>query len=94
VNQRNGSPQGNPNYTYYKLAQDEYGASGNPACDSSLGTGIGSSCIFNDVTLGDTSVLCLASDGTFYNCYNPGGDYGVLSLDNNSYQPAFPATSG
>lgn len=94
VNQRNGSPQGNPNYTYYKIAQDEYGASGNPACDSSLGTGIGSSCVFNDVTQGDTSVPCMASNGVFYNCYNPGGDYGVLSLDNNSYQPAFPATSG
>ena len=37
VNQKQGSAQGNPNYVYYKLAAQEYGAQGSSTCDSSNG---------------------------------------------------------
>ena len=55
----------------------EYGATGNAACNSSLGTGVDSSCIFNDVTLGDMDVNCTGT----VNCYRVGGgsNHGVLS---------------
>ena len=62
------------------------------ACNSTLGNGVGSSCIFYDVTLGDidaqlpgaiaaalsTTAICLPAM------------VGVLSTNNNSYQPAYP----
>jgi subtilase family serine protease len=54
-----GSASGNPNPTYYNLGKIEYNNSTTAAaCNSSLGTGIGSACVFNDVTLGDIVVNC------------------------------------
>jgi subtilase family serine protease len=95
VVQHKGSLQGNPNPRYYALANTEYGASGSSTCNSSLGNGIGSSCVFNDITLGDIDAYCTANkNGTKYNCYLPSGTYGVLSTDNNSYQPAYLTTTG
>ena len=95
VVQHKGSLQGLPNYRYYQLAADEFGASGNPSCDSTLGNGVGKSCIFYDVTIGDNDAACRPqSNGTLNNCYLPSGTVGVLSTDNNSYQPAFSATTG
>jgi len=91
VVQHKGSLQGNPNMRYYALAATEYGPSGNASCDSTLGNGVGSSCIFYDVTLGDIDAYCRANaNGTLYNCYKPSGTYGVLSTSNASYQPAYP----
>jgi hypothetical protein len=58
INQRTGIRQGNPNPTYYSIAAAEYGAGGNPACNSSLGNAANPSCIFYDVTLGDMDVDC------------------------------------
>jgi hypothetical protein len=52
VVQHKGALQGLPNVRYYALANTEYGATGSAACNSSLGNGVGSSCIFYDVTLG------------------------------------------
>jgi subtilase family serine protease len=95
INQSTGSAQGNPNYVYYQLA-----ASG--SCNSSNGSGAG--CIFNNVTLGDIDVNC----GGTQNCFGAsttttvgfgrrppqGSGDGALSLDNQSYTPAYGAASG
>jgi subtilase family serine protease len=94
VNQYTGSAQGLPNYVYYKIAAAEYGASGSSNCNSSNGNAIDASCIFYDVTLGDDNAPCKADNGAFYNCYDPSGAFGVISTDNNSYQPAFTTTVG
>jgi hypothetical protein len=100
VNQTTGTRQGNPNPVYYQLAAAEYGPAGNSSCNSSSGETVSSNCIFYDVTLGDINVDCAYFDGTdLYNCYDPGGTFtnglvGVLSTDNNSYQPAYVATTG
>jgi len=90
VNQFNGSAQGNPSYAYYKLAAREYGPSGSSSCNSTLGNKVALSCIFYDVTQGDMDVPCI----TTYNCFDPSGDYGVLSTADSSYLPAFGTTTG
>ena len=93
--QHKGSLQGNPNPRYYALAASEYGPNGNASCNSGLGNGVGSSCVFYDVTLGDNDANCQAhSGGTLYNCYLPSGLVGVLSTSNSAYQPAYPTTTG
>jgi subtilase family serine protease len=97
VNQKTGDKQGNPNVTYYKLAATEYGAHGDPACNSTRGTPTApelpaSSCIFRDVTLGDIDVNCTGKD-----CYGDAksGTYqGVLSTSSSSLHPAYPAGTG
>jgi hypothetical protein len=94
INRQMGAPQGNPNYRYYQLAAHEYGTSGNSNCNSSLGNAIASTCIFHDVTLGDTDTACAADSGALYNCYLPSGTTGVLSTSNSSYGPAFTAGVG
>ncbi len=90
INQKTGSKQGNPNPTLYSLAATEYGASGNAACNSSLGNTIGSTCVFQDVTQGDFDVNCTGT----HNCFTPSGTNGVVSTSNTVYQPAYPATTG
>jgi subtilase family serine protease len=90
VVQHKGSLQGNPNTRYYALANTEYGPSGNASCDSTLGNGVGSSCVFYDVTMGDIDTDCTALSGTLHNCYKPSGTYGVLSTNNSAYDPAYP----
>jgi hypothetical protein len=98
VNQYTGSPQGLPNYVYYTIAAAEYGASGNSGCNSSNGNTVNASCIFYDVTLGDNDAPCkadtLSNEAGVYNCYIPSGTYGVISTDNNSYQPAYTTNIG
>jgi hypothetical protein len=95
VVQHKGSLQGNPNPRYYALANTEYGASGSTTCNSALGNGVSSSCVFYDVTLGDNDSDCEAhSGGTKYNCYLPSGTYGVLSTSNSAYQPAYSTGTG
>jgi Pro-kumamolisin, activation domain/Divergent InlB B-repeat domain len=95
VNQYTGSAQGLPNYVYYKIAAAEYGASGNSGCNSSNGNTVNTNCIFYDVTLGDDNAPCKAdTNGVLYNCYLPSGTYGVISTDNNSYQPAYTTGIG
>jgi hypothetical protein len=94
VNQYTGSAQGLPNYVYYKIAAAEYGANGNSNCDSTKGNAVDPSCIFYDVTLDNNDAPCLPDNGVFYNCYDPSGAVGVMSTDNNSYQPAYKATVG
>lgn len=90
INQKTGSSQGNPNPTLYSLAATEYGATGNSACNSTLGNGVASTCIFYDVTQGDFDVNCTGT----HNCYTPSGTNGVVSTSNSTYQPAYTATTG
>ncbi len=100
VNQKQGSAQGNPNYVYYKLAANEYGAQGSTTCDSSNSPSPASAgCIFHDVTMGDIVVNCAGSA----NCYGylgnqPGHGFGdpdgALSVSDNLFTPAFAAATG
>jgi hypothetical protein len=90
VNQYTGSRQGNPNPTYYALANTEYGVSGSSTCNSTLGKSVASSCIFYDVTQGDMDVPCAGPD----NCYTPSGTFGVMSTSSSVFQPAYAATTG
>ncbi len=87
INQRTGFRQGNPDYAYYALATLEYGPRGNPACNSNDTT---NACIFHDVTFGDNVVDCTGP----FNCYDPSGEYGVLSLSSKKYLPAYTAGAG
>ncbi len=90
VNQKTGARQGNPNPVYYQLAASEYGSSGSPSCNSTLGKGVASTGAFYDVTQGDMDVNCTGS----HNCYVPSGRNGVLSTSNSAYDKAYGATTG
>lgn len=95
IDQTTGERQGNPNPIYYSLAANEYGASGNSSCNSTLGNTAGNSCTFYDVTLGDNNIDC----GYGVNCYFPNYDppdplVGVLSTSTNSFEPAYVTTTG
>ncbi len=94
INQHTGTKWGNPNYRFYQMAANEYGATGSTDCNSTKGNAVSGSCIFYDVTMGDNDAPCRADSGTLYNCYRPSGTYGVLSTSNSSYQPAFPTKVG
>jgi subtilase family serine protease len=90
INQKKGAKQGLPNSRYYSLASSEYGTGGSSTCNSSNGNGVGSSCTFYDVTLGDMDVNCTGT----HSCYKPSGTYGVLSTSNSSYQKAYGTATG
>jgi subtilase family serine protease len=90
VDQYTKSTQGNPAPTYYTLAAAEYGASGNTGCEATKGKSIGSTCIFHDVTSGDTYEDCKGS----IDCYRPSGTYGVLSTSSTTYRPAYSGGIG
>jgi len=98
INQVARGYQGNPSFVYYALAAQEHDSGDDAAsCNATLGNQVNPHCIFHDVTLGDNDADCLPmvvggqTIGTF-NCYIPSGTYGVLSLSNSSYEPAYPAT--
>jgi subtilase family serine protease len=90
INQKAGDRQGNPNPTYYSLAKTEYGTTGSTTCNSTLGNGVGTSCVFYDVTQGDMDVDCTGTN----NCYRPSGTYGVLSTSDSAYDKAYGTTTG
>ena len=90
INQATGERWGNPDPVYYSLASAEYGNGGNSECNSTLGNGVASTCIFYDVTQGDMDVPCRGT----VNCYLPSGTYGVLSTSNSAYQPAYGTRVG
>ncbi len=87
VNQKTGFRQGNPDYAYYAFATQEYGSRGNPACNSNNGA---NACIFHDVTFGDNVVDCTGP----FNCYDPSGEYGALSVSSKKYRPSYTAGTG
>ena len=51
INQKMGSPQGDPNFTFYKLA----GKQSSSSCNSSSPA---STCVFNDITVGTIAMPC------------------------------------
>jgi Pro-kumamolisin, activation domain/Divergent InlB B-repeat domain/S-layer homology domain len=90
INQAIGSTgAGNPNPSYYQIAQNEYSTpAGAAACNSN--TGPAATCSFNDVTRGDTDIPCIGS----FNCFMDGQAIGVLSTSDASYAPAYGAAAG
>jgi subtilase family serine protease len=85
VNEKWGIRAGNPNPTYYSIAKSEYGSAGNSACYSinqPAPRGLATSCVFYDVTQGDTNLDCAyngSNDAEGVGCYLPSGTYGALS---------------
>jgi subtilase family serine protease len=90
VNQSTGEAWGNANPVLYSLANTEYGASGNSSCNSSLGNGVGPTCLFYDVTQGDNVINCTGAN----DCYIDGGTYGILSTSDVAADPAYTANTG
>ncbi len=88
IDQSQGAAEGNPNPVYYAIAASNYGSAGSSLCLS--GASGGGMCAFHDITNGDTDVNCIGSA----NCYQPGGQTGVLSTDATIDAPAFPAHVG
>jgi subtilase family serine protease len=100
INQKMSGAQGNPNYTYYKLAAAEQGANGTTRCNSTGGTPGApvlphEECIFNDVTLGDIDVNCTGTTDC-YGYSKTGGTTtdGSLSPSTTTYSPAYAAGTG
>jgi subtilase family serine protease len=100
INQKTGK-NGNPNPTYYALANSSHWSSG--GCNSTTVNKTSTPCIFYDITQGDNNVVCTSSNsgGGFRssvllnNCYVPQGDtYGVLSTSNTASQPAYLTGAG
>jgi subtilase family serine protease len=90
VNQHKGSAQGNAAPVLYAFGVQQFGTKGNPNCSANLGKRIESDCVFHDVVAGDTDVYCGGSS----NCFQPSGNFGVLSTVNTAYRPAYKATVG
>jgi subtilase family serine protease len=91
INQKTGSSrQGNPNPMFYSLASTQFSGGNGTSCNSSLGNGVGSSCIFYDVTNGDMAVECTTTN----NCFDSADGYGVLSTSIGALQPAYGTTTG
>ena len=100
INQSDGgTPTGNPNYRLYQLGNIEYGTTGSAACNSSLGAGVGSSCVFYDVTLGDIDLNCRGTATNSENCYGYTGTgsaavQGALSTSLSELDIAYGTTPG
>jgi hypothetical protein len=64
VNEKWNVRVGNPNPTYYSIAAAEFGEKGNSACYS-INETAGNSCVFNDITQGDTSLDCFPNTDVY-----------------------------
>jgi subtilase family serine protease len=102
VNQHAGGAQGNPNYTYYQLAANQYGPAGSAVCNSSSGNATDAGCIFYNVTQGDNAVNCAGNVQCFGSTASaasrgrhasPSAN-GELSVASDSLTPAFGAAVG
>ncbi|MGC9951196.1 MAG: protease pro-enzyme activation domain-containing protein [Bryobacteraceae bacterium] len=81
---------GNPNPTYYSIANAEFGPSGNSNCYSINQPGrrgLQSSCVFNDITAGDIDVVCKYNGNAQSGCYAPPTAAGVAQYGAESSQP-------
>ena len=101
VNQSTGEPQGNPNFVYYALAQQQFAHTASAArCDASQTSGNlpAATCVFNDITLGDIDIPCGKNPktGDFYDCHGAADKkiLGELSTSTDDDDPAYPATPG
>ena len=99
INQRYGK-QGNTNYVYYALAQQQFAHTASAArCDASQTSGNlpAATCVFNDITLGDIDIPCGKNPktGDFYDCHGAEKKIiGELSTSAADDDPAYPATPG
>ncbi|RDS79664.1 hypothetical protein DWU98_16485 [Dyella monticola] len=81
INQATGDTSGNILPALYNIGTKEYGTNASPnkatvtRCDASNGASIGSTCVFNNITVGNIDVPCWAGTA---NCY--------LGPSNNSLQ--------
>ncbi len=79
INQRWGIRSGNPNPTFYAIANAEFGSTGNSNCYSisqpSGRHGLDTNCVFYDITQGDIEVNCIASSDPA-GCYLAGSTNG------------------
>jgi subtilase family serine protease len=95
INAKYGN-QGNPVSTYYKIANTEFGSSGNSACYSinqlsESRRGIAPNCAFYDITQGDNAVDCYGAGST--ECYYTSTN-GVVSTQAISSVSALAPGSG
>lgn len=78
ITQKIGGRIGNPNYTLYKLAAEQYGdANQASSCTSDAAADI-NSCVYYDVLRGSNAAPCMAG-GTDCVTNDPSSSYGVLS---------------
>jgi hypothetical protein len=73
---------GNPNPTYYSIANAEFTSADASSCYSinqPSRRGLESSCAFNDITQGDIDVVCKYNGNAQNGCYAPSGTYGAES---------------
>jgi hypothetical protein len=77
VNEKWGIRAGNPNPTYYSIAQSEFTSAEASNCYSinqPPRRGLASSCVFYDITQGDNDIACRYNGTTFRaDCYRPSG---------------------
>jgi subtilase family serine protease len=79
VDEKHGIRAGNPNPTYYSIANSEFGTTGNSACYSINQPTAGTTCVFYDITQGDNDVNCRYNGTVFKaDCYRPSGTNGTL----------------
>jgi len=100
INQASGQSSGNILPAFYSIATKEYGTIGSPntstlnACNSSNGANIGSTCVFNNVSVGNIAVVCNSGTDDCYTA-NATQPYGVVSSGGyDQLDPAWKATSG
>jgi len=100
INQVAGQSAGNVLPAFYSIGTKEYGTNGSPntaslqACNSANGASIASTCVFNNVTVGNIDEPCYAGTN---DCYTGTGvtSYGVLSAGGTStLAPAWLASAG
>jgi subtilase family serine protease len=100
INQKMGGSQGNPNYTYYKLAGAEQGARGSTRCASGGANSVSPNlprpeCVFNDVTQGDIDVNCTGATNCFgYSKVGAVTTQGALSVSSTAFTSAYAAGTG
>lgn len=115
INQATGQSWGNMNTRYYALATKQYGSTASPntasvnSCNANTGNGIGSNCVFQDITSGDIAVPCKYGSANCYSNYSGANNdncndasstpdkastCGVISTSSSSAQPAYAATPG
>jgi hypothetical protein len=107
INQKNGGRQGNANYYYYQLANQQYTAS-TTACQAKLGTASAptvtlpaSTCNFHDVVGGSNAVPTSSSDTTGigfaaavgYDAASGLGSMNITNMANNWNSVTFTSTS-
>jgi hypothetical protein len=100
INNALGDRSGNILPAFYSIGTKEYGTNGAPntgalsQCNSSNGIAVGSTCVFNDITVGDIVQPCFAGS---LGCYSGSGpstnEFGIIEGGNGNSQTLSPAWS-